>query len=999
MWAALLTGGAAQLSAQAPDEDLRNMTLGEIMGRLNTDDDNPLPLPTARFADQCVGFPFGDNGVDMAAVLAKAEPPAASPRDSTRQLEDYRAIANAAGQASLFAEPAIAVGATADWVDAAEATFGRRSRQFVDAANAHVEQLLATFDYGAARQYSAAALVFECQLSGPDSRSMVPQFDTFAHVTGLIGDSLVQARLLNDLIQRASRLFGPNDPATISVRERHALTLADLNRHDQAENLLRATHDAARASFAEDDPALVNAINNYAFALGINGKLRRAIPLHREVLERSRTRPVTDQSDHRALIGNLAIALIRAGRVEAAEPLIAEEWAILRAMERPTDYDVAVALLNRAELATVQGRHQDAANEQRLAVEIYENILTPDHPVTRRAREQLWRSLLHLGDPNALFIAERTLAMAQTRRAALGLRIDSAFYRERDLASESDLFTLYLDSLWSAGGRDAETIRDKAFPALQNALQSPVNQAFGSSTARRMAAANSPQIGTLMSDREGLSRQWEVAEKERIELLVQRSPDAQRRAAEREQLQRDLARRMASLDAQLRREAPELLQLLNPAPATADQITQTLRADEAVVMVQPGEFGTHVMLVTPGGIRWHRSDWNEERIGAAVQRLLYDAGYSVKVRPSTLEQWAEEGRDELSYDRGLAHELYRELLGPFGAELAETSQLFVTAGGALSSMPFAILVSAPPIEGSDAGAAGLRQTRWLIDDFALATLPSLQALRLSRTGESPAPSPTAKRFVGFGDPVLSGSGASRGALGTIRSGAQPDTAASLSNAAFDDASARLEAVRGLTRLPGTAAELEMLSQVLGGEDGAIFLAERATEPAFRSADLDAQVLVLATHGLIAGELDFLTEPALVMTPPDAISSEDDGLVTVSEIVQLAITANWVVLSACNTASSDGSDGAPGLSGLARAFFYAGAENLLVSHWPVRDDVAARLTIRAIELEETGEAGSRAQALRLAMLELRADTSLDRGDAHLAHPNAWAPFILVGDSGR
>jgi CHAT domain-containing protein len=150
---------------------------------------------------------------------------------------------------------------------------------------------------------------------------------------------------------------------------------------------------------------------------------------------------------------------------------------------------------------------------------------------------------------------------------------------------------------------------------------------------------------------------------------------------------------------------------------------------------------------------------------------------------------------------------------------------------------------------------------------------------------------------------------------------------------------------------------------------------------------------------MAGELRGAAEPGLVFTPPPQASEQDDGLLTASEIAALKLNADWVILSACNTAAGDGSEGAPGLSGLARAFFFAGARNLLVSHWPVRDDVAARITVDTIRRQQSDPRLARAQALQQAMRAIRNDTSHDSKDDTWAHPNAWAPFSLIGDGAR
>ena len=114
------------------------------------------------------------------------------------------------------------------------------------------------------------------------------------------------------------------------------------------------------------------------------------------------------------------------------------------------------------------------------------------------------------------------------------------------------------------------------------------------------------------------------------------------------------------------------------------------------------------------------------------------------------------------------------------------------------------------------------------------------------------------------------------------------------------------------------------------------------------------------------------------------------------MAQLDLNADWVILSACNTASAGDMVGAEALSGLARAFFYAGARALLVSHWYVDSDGAVKLTTRAIrELRQDPKIG-RAEALRRAMLALMADTSRPADSMPAAHPAVWAPFVVVGE---
>ena len=136
------------------------------------------------------------------------------------------------------------------------------------------------------------------------------------------------------------------------------------------------------------------------------------------------------------------------------------------------------------------------------------------------------------------------------------------------------------------------------------------------------------------------------------------------------------------------------------------------------------------------------------------------------------------------------------------------------------------------------------------------------------------------------------------------------------------------------------------------------------------------------------------EPALALTLPQIPSEQDDGLLTASEVAALNLNADWVILSACNTAAG-AKPGAEPLSGLARSFFYAGAKTLLVSHWPVESDAAVRLVTEAIRTLEQDRTLTPAEALRRAMVALLDD----RSKADNAHPGIWAPFVIVGTTAR
>jgi CHAT domain-containing protein len=152
-----------------------------------------------------------------------------------------------------------------------------------------------------------------------------------------------------------------------------------------------------------------------------------------------------------------------------------------------------------------------------------------------------------------------------------------------------------------------------------------------------------------------------------------------------------------------------------------------------------------------------------------------------------------------------------------------------------------------------------------------------------------------------------------------------------------------------------------------------------------------------SHALVSGETEQaakgLAEPAIVLSLPATATAFDDGLLTSSEVAQLKLNADWVVLSACNTAAAE-KPGAEALSGLARAFFYAGARALLVSNWPVESEPAVKLMTTMFATIAENPKLTTADALRQAMLATMGDST----HPGWANPSSWAPFVLVGEGG-
>jgi CHAT domain-containing protein len=205
--------------------------------------------------------------------------------------------------------------------------------------------------------------------------------------------------------------------------------------------------------------------------------------------------------------------------------------------------------------------------------------------------------------------------------------------------------------------------------------------------------------------------------------------------------------------------------------------------------------------------------------------------------------------------------------------------------------------------------------------------------------------------------------------------------------------------KALPQLPETKDEVGAIANVLHADKNDLKLGREASVTTVKQTKLDIyHIVYFATHALVAGEVEKFAkvkaEPALVLTIPEKPTELDDGLLTASEVAQLKLNADWVVLSACNTAAED-KPGAEALSGLARAFFYAGARSLVVSHWEVDSQATVQLMTGMFQAISNNPKLSHAEALQQSMLMMIDSATSDDE----AHPRIWAPFVIVGEPPR
>ncbi|HKX06805.1 MAG TPA: CHAT domain-containing tetratricopeptide repeat protein [Stellaceae bacterium] len=454
----------------------------------------------------------------------------------------------------------------------------------------------------------------------------------------------------------------------------------------------------------------------------------------------------------------------------------------------------------------------------------------------------------------------------------------------------------------------------------------------------------------------------------------------------------------AKLREEIEKRFPDYANLIDPKPVTLEQARKVLGAGEAMVTFYLGETRSFVWTVPASGVpAFAGAPLSAVQVAAEVQALRR----ALEPNASTLAEIP-------AFDTDRAYRLYAALLQPVESGWRGANSLLVVPHGALGELPLALLPTAP----GKPGAAGTlpfaeyQKVPWLIRQVAVTQLPSATSLVTLRT--LPAGNASRRAFLGFGDPWFNEAEAKE-----AQSGAGPGTVIAsrgaggkglhiVLRAAPKTETARTATVANLPRLPETADEVRNVAIALKADPNAdVFLGARANEETVRTVDLgNRRVVMFATHGLVPGDLDGLQEPALALSAPGVAHVQGDGLLTMSKILGLKLDADWVVLSACNTAAGSGA-GAEAVSGLGRAFFYAGTRALLVSNWPVETTSARTLTTDLFRRQAEQPGLSRAEALRQAELALIDGPGFSTDGKPLfsyAHPIFWAPFAIIGDGG-
>jgi CHAT domain-containing protein/Tfp pilus assembly protein PilF len=794
---------------------------------------------------------------------------------------------------------------------------------------------------------------------GPDHPDVAENLNNLAGLCWIQGRYAEVEPLYERSLAIREKALGPDHPWVAQSLNNVAALYDVEGRYAEAEPLYKRSLAIWEKALGPDHPDVTTALNNLAVLYRIQGRTAEAEPFYKRSLAIREKTLGPDHPDVGTSLVSLADLYRDQGRYAEAEPLYKRSLAIREKGLGLDHRDVASSLNGLALLYDNQGRYAEAEPLYKRSLAIREKALGPDNDdvaATLNNLAELYRAQGRTAE--ALGVGRRAVAI-------LGKRLIEAGAARGDANAERRKQRVYFVNnvrlVDEVGAADAAT---ESFRVAQFAATSIAAEALAGMAAR--FAAGSDALAAVVRERQDLARRRQLLDAA-IVAAASRPPDRRDAAAEtelREQLGA-AATALDALDSRLAREFPAYAELANPKPLELAEAQALLAPDEAMLVYLTGPDRSWLWAVRRDRAGFLRLDIGGNTLSAEITALR------ARLDPTR-------NLDLAPFDTGRAFALYERILAPATALLDGAQRVFVIPDGALESLPFGVLVMKRPAHSPDQ-PADHREITWLARDYAVIVLPSVSALQGLR--QYAAAGHTASAFVGIGDPVLEGkSSAARGVkLASLFRGALAD----------------VDAVRQLPSLPETAVELRAVGKEMGAGEQDLYLAERASEPVLRKVELDRyRIVEFATHGLMSGDLKGLSEPALVLTPPEVGTPDNDGLLTASKVATLKLNADWVVLSACNTAASDGTPDAGGLSGLAKAFFYAGARSLLVSHWSVPSEATVRLITGAFDQLKKDPTIGRAEALRRAEMAMLDPES----PPEYAHPMFWAPFILAGEGG-
>lgn len=347
---------------------------------------------------------------------------------------------------------------------------------------------------------------------------------------------------------------------------------------------------------------------------------------------------------------------------------------------------------------------------------------------------------------------------------------------------------------------------------------------------------------------------------------------------------------------------------------------------QARACLNPGEIALVYIVGDPASYLLTLEDASQPGPGLAIRQLPGAATLAEHVASLT----DTETLGLPARARRLGRQAFDVLLGPCKDFIRDKS-LVIVAGGQLCFLPFELLVE--------------EDNKHVVEKHRIRYAPSLTALHFINLWKQTRTKPETP-FFAVGDPHYE---------------------------------------NDLPRLEHSGYEVVEIAKTLGADDDLILTRDRASKAELRrlaeaNTLAKARYVHFATHGILG--VDRGKQPALVLNQTNV--DIDESFLRLDEIAALKLNADLVVLSACKSGQGRLHQG-EGVTGLARAFLYAGSKGVVCSLWSVDDRETSNLMVDFYRHLQKGRPA--AEALREAQLAM-----MRTGRA----PLYWAPFIVIGE---
>ncbi len=459
---------------------------------------------------------------------------------------------------------------------------------------------------------------------------------------------------------------------------------------------------------------------------------------------------------------------------------------------------------------------------------------------------------------------------------------------------------------------------------------------------------------SINKDSSSLIRQFQDAKKHIIDLNASLLKDPFTQPSKKILTELRLATELyTGLRKETQQKTPWYAEVIEPQIFSLAALQKTLSPKQGLLLYRLEEDSTFLWALTSQKATWWRLQAKPSEINEQI----------IKLKESI--------KGQKEFDEKTAEKLYQNVLAQadvfFKNQSSPIDTLFIEADGELQNIPLTLF----------RGSLENQSKQWFGGQYALITIPNVAMMTLPKHPQLFGNKEKDSFYFAIADPAN---------LKTTHDISETNAPIKVTDPFSRAGSGD---ICNMMSLPDTRNEVTSIAKALNIPDTNLLLGAAATEQTLRNRSLvDYRILHFATHAVLSKNSQ--KESGLVLTPncprPITTSRDDDGLLSVSEIATLKLSADSVILSACDTAGGNEAGG-DALSGIAQAFLYAGAQSLVVSHWPVDSAVTSALMIRFTKLW-LQEGLTKSMALKQAMTEIRAQKP------EWAHPRYWAPFIVV-----